>query len=77
MNSICAAAVLRPAYIAVWLATSYVSVNAAYPSALTWSDCEGYIKCGTLEFCKDGANYGKFENSYYWCLPISVTCHNI
>lgn len=35
-----------------------VIVNAAYPSVLIWSDC-GIEKCASLEFCKDGSNYGK------------------
>eukprot|EP00986_Skeletonema_menzelii_P012953 scaffold7315_cov119-Skeletonema_menzelii.AAC.3 len=39
------------------LSTSYVHVNAAYPSALIWSDC-GQDKCASLEFCRDGSYYG-------------------
>jgi len=44
----------------VLLSNSHVNVNAAYPSSLIWSDC-GQDKCATLEFCKDGTNYGKFS----------------
>jgi hypothetical protein len=46
---------LRPA--ALFLA-SVGSVNAAYPSSLAWEDCD-QNKCATLEFCKNGSNYGK------------------
>jgi len=46
----------------VLLSNSHVNVNAAYPSSLIWSDC-GQDKCATLEFCKDGTNYGKLFNT--------------
>eukprot|EP00985_Skeletonema_marinoi_P022859 scaffold14795_cov140-Skeletonema_marinoi.AAC.19 len=49
---------LRPAALFLaYTVLSTSSVDAAYPSSLVWSDC-GQDKCATLEFCKDGSNYG-------------------